>query len=578
MPNIPDLPDSDFTDVHIGDTTSVPYSAQMEPFRIEPTTELEMVRRDMLRRQTSRPPSAFTYFNSEGESNGRSPAKKLTGEEETKLQTARKQIDRDTSARRISASEDLDEREHEYRNLVLNQRDEDKSAQEIVDSELPICVDNIGGDTLRRVTEMGHPDVFLNRGASFFRCATCARDVHSYYMYFCLGHIYCAEHVPSVEMCSVCCYAKPDTKAITTFNGKDIAVCPKCLSRTKCQDCGTPISEGEVEVRRCESCRTRLSLGLPHRPWSSNLTYADDDKAGAIVQSLRIFSAETEFFTPSGSHMENLARVLPKEIGVAGDGSLRGRGHGVELQTPRLKGAKGEQLVTEMCAHVKAHGGEINASCGMHIHLNASDILPKSRKEYPKALIDLWKAHLAFEDVILSFVPYQRRFNRYSRPMRPYFSPVELNTIETMYGVEKLWYRQSSSRQIRESKVHHYHSSRYFGINLHPLLSGGHLEVRYHPGTTNAHKILEWANLHALILDAAVAGRFSEKLLAEAANTFTIGDKTALLFHAIKLAKKSQHYFFDRQATFRNKKADEGENTKDEPTPRLLIRPDNADL
>jgi hypothetical protein len=140
--------------------------------------------------------------------------------------------------------------------------------------------------------------------------------------------------------------------------------------------------------------------------------------------------------------------------------------------------------------------------------------------------------------------------------MRPYFTTAELEGVESIMEAERLWYRQRESNMLREAKNHHYHSSRYFGINLHPLFAHGHLEVRYHPGTTKAKKVLEWANLHALIMDAAVAGKFTPQVLQEA-QVIDLGSKTNFLFDLIGLSKDSRAYFYDRQRKFRNRQQKE---------------------
>lgn len=307
------------------------------------------------------------------------------------------------------------------------------------------------------------------------------------------------------------------------------------------------------------------------RHWSPELTFASDKTLGPIVQSPRMFSTEVELLLPNAVLVHKLSRVLPREVGLSGDGSIVGDGVPLEIQTPRLVGAAGERLISTTCNYISQYKGKVNDSCGMHIHVDAPDLLPPSRKDYPKALLELWGAHLAFEDVVLSFVPYRRRSNRYSRPMRPYFTLIELEAVDNIMDAERLWFRRRSSNDIREAKSHHYDASRYFGINLHPLFASGHLEVRYHPGTVQADKILHWVNLHTLIVDAAVKGKFTHDALGQAQNLLELGAKTNFLFDLIGLSEASRKHFYSRQRKFRNlKEVEDGQSAM----PQLLVQED----
>ncbi len=238
-----------------------------------------------------------------------------------------------------------------------------------------------------------------------------------------------------------------------------------------------------------------------------------------------------------------------------------------ELQTPKLSGARGEELIRQMTASVKAIKSVVNESCGMHIHLDGTGIIGTDRKAYPQALLQLWRTYVVFEDVIMSFLPFSRRRNDYCRPLAEAFKMGDLETIESIAEVEKLWYQERTYSNVYQAKGHKYHASRYFGANFHSLLAHGHFEVRFHSGTTNTRKILEWANLHALILDACEAGVMDHDLLREAQATYLISEKTKLLFDRIGLAQNSRQYFRSRQNKFGNKKTEDEEVGKSKIVP-----------
>lgn len=190
----------------------------------------------------------------------------------------------------------------------------------------------------------------------------------------------------------------------------------------------------------------------------------------------------------------------------------------------------------------------------MHVHLDGKGLLPSDRRSYPMALMQLWRTHLIFENVMISFLPFSRRRNEYCRPLSEAFKLSELELVESLIEAEKMWYKEITPRNIARAKGSHYHPSRYFGLNLNPLFSQRHLEIRLHNGTLNERKILEWANLNALMVDAAVAGEFTDDFLDEALATSNVRDKTNMLFKNIGLAESSRKYFYDRQHKFDNKK------------------------
>lgn len=483
---------------------------------------------------------------------------------ESPLMQARQRLEIERNERQSNIDVPNEERERGYFFLVDEEKQRRMTVEEIVESEMPINVDQIPHRLMQKIQEVGHPNVFSNRGNSFYRCHKCNVDTKSAFAYFCLGNVYCAEHVPEVHACAVCLSSTKDAKAVVTYDERTIMVCERCIKRAqRCNECSQPLAPGDVETPVCAKCRAMHLAERPYRSVTKTAHYVNGTHPGGIMKSARIFSAEIECGFISKPEAYSAAKGIPAAMGVSEDGSLR-IPNGIEFQTPRLRGDKGETLLEEVGEVLKAGRATINDSCGMHIHLDAAGIMPGSRRGYPQALIQLWGAHLEFEDVILSLVPFKRRLNKYSRPMRPFFNPFQIRGITSMQQAERLWYRQIDNAGLQESKSHHYHTSRYFGVNFHPLFSHGHLEIRYHSGTLNMSKILEWANLHALIMDAAADGKFTKEFMDEASSTLDLKEKTALLFDLIGLSGESKGYFFKRQIKFGKKSEDEGENERGE--------------
>lgn len=281
---------------------------------------------------------------------------------------------------------------------------------------------------------------------------------------------------------------------------------------------------------------------------------------GEYILSPRLFSAEIECYFPDMQTLRTAIREIPNTIGVSGDGSLGG--NGIELQTPKLGGKAGEKTITDTCAVLNARRFRVDNRAGLHLHLDGAGLVPDTKTtQDPHALKRLWAFYLNFEDVLLSFLPNSRRSNRYCTLVKNEFHTKEILDCESLEELEKLWYRTNRKSEIRVRKGDKYDNSRYMGVNLHSLLANGHLEIRYHSGTINAIKILEWVNLHQTIMDLAVKGeRMSISYLTRAQSMPSLADRTELFFDILGLPDRSREYFAERQATFMDtrKNTDEG--------------------
>lgn len=489
--------------------------------------------------------------------------KKLSTAHINRLRKAAEVIILELNGRVPNTSTSAGRRERQYLELLRNEKDANLTTEEVIRSEFPIHLINVSAQLFRKIAESG--DVMGIRLAPseygrkyVFGCGTCGIEIPDDCAFLCSGSMWCSEHVPQLEVCAGCSNLRATCTQVQTFDNRDVMMCEHCLRvRTSCSRCGENITREYIELMLCQSCIDYTDDSDIHRHFSLGMKWTGTAK-GDIVKSDRLFSAEVEAVVPTSSMMHHLSKDLPHENGISGDGSIDSEGgYGFETQTPRLQGKRGEELVHRMAKVFKDTSAFVNKSCGLHVHLDGKGIMRPSRKEYPTALIQLWKTHLVFEDAILSFLPYERRRNGFCRPMGDSFKLTELELCDSLLDLEKLWYKQRTYSEIQRSKGQHYHSSRYFGVNFHSLLSHGHLEIRYHSGTLNARKILEWANLHCLIMDSAAKKELTDDFLQEAMATSVLRDKTELLFETIGMAESSRQYFRARQKKFGSKSADE---------------------
>lgn len=478
----------------------------------------------------------------------------LTPEREQLLYTAKRVLHKERSDRMRARPRPIASKERGWFDHIENKKLEDTSTIELISSEIPVAIDELPSWRITELRNMRLTEVYEEGTNVIFRCYRCSLNTPWEFSYFCDGHLYCSEHVPDLKLCGACGELKDECISVKTYDSKNTWICPRCFdARDACSSCGRDLPNTNKIIGVCNRCIESADGSNPGRNFSHSLKWVNT-KAGKIIKSKRIFSSEIEALTSYRDWAERLAGTTPREVGLSTDGSLHGKGYGFELQTPRLAGESGEELIYRVTTAVHNIGATVNETCGMHIHLDGDGIIYPDRRAYPSSLIQLWKAYIVYENVLISFLPFSRRRNDYCRPLSEAFQLIEIDTLHSLIDAEKLWYKERAYSNIRRAKGHHYHTSRYFGVNLNSLFSQGHLEIRTHSGTTNPRKILEWANLHALIVDAAANKKFTTAFLNESQATSDLKEKTDMLFTIIGLSETSKQYFRTRQGKFGDKK------------------------
>jgi hypothetical protein len=331
--------------------------------------------------------------------------------------------------------------------------------------------------------------------------------------------------------------------------------------------------------------------------------------AGDKLRSDRAVGIELETYSPGAMELHDVKTELPSQIAYKADGSLNMGG--VEIVTPPFAGKKGEKLVGKITQAVNDNDFVVNHTCGFHLHVDMSDVVSNEytdvmyelkeleqevealkqakrvfddteqremikqslyrkkdevtefRRElddnYPdradvKAIQALMAIYIAVDPVIQSFVPATRRSNSYCSPVAQNYSIREVLDTSDIAELEKIHYNTENYSQVRSAKQRGTdRGTRHRGINLHTMFSDGHFEVRYHTGTTNEQKIIQWCNLHARIADKAV-NDYKEVLstagtIAQEATSLT--EQTRALFDLIDLNENEMKYLLARQRKFK---------------------------
>lgn len=356
--------------------------------------------------------------------------------------------------------------------------------------------------------------------------------------------------------------------------------CDTCYDElyADCERCGEDVNREYLDERGvCESCRDGEDEDDRYGDWASrryftgNSAQYQSNRPGKFVQSTRIFSAELECYAPSRKDYNEVLAKIPEGIGASGDGSLGDNGR--EFQTPKLKGAQGEKVLTDLCKTLNDNDFTVNSSCGLHIHLDGRGLFPRTKSTAePVALKQVWAFYHVYEPVIHSFLPSARRSNTYCHSITRNVGIMSIIMAKSLRAIESLWYTESHPGQIDRRKDHKYDDTRYNGVNLHSLLGSKHLEIRYHSGTLNSIKILQWVNLHLAVLDRAANKDLNSMDTLDVHTKYTNmcvgGNKdgaldmlTMSLFERLNLNDAARAYFLKCQAQFTGRK---GETANDE--------------
>jgi hypothetical protein len=314
------------------------------------------------------------------------------------------------------------------------------------------------------------------------------------------------------------------------YTDDDIMRC--CCDRYLCYGCRD----------NCDYCDdSQDGLGLYVRYYDKRTREYLDKNGGDLLASIRPFGVEIEAYYADIDDLAAVAAGAPHTLGIAADGSLGERG--VEFQTPRLAGGKGQQYVEHVCRLLNENSFSVSRACGMHIHIDGEGY--KRVRDYQR-LKTLWQFYIAFEDAVLALLPQSRRGNRFCNALKPLYHIEEIRRADSRKALEKIWYRVGNMRFLGREKKEVCHSTRYRGLNLHSLFHDGHFEIRYHSGTINVAKILHWVSLHTSIIDRVGRDDIADERIREALYLPSYEEKLSLLFELAAVPKATAHFFIQR--------------------------------
>lgn len=168
------------------------------------------------------------------------------------------------------------------------------------------------------------------------------------------------------------------------------------------------------------------------------------------------------------------------------DCSIRGI-NGFEIVSPVLRGEAGLREVEKVLEITNRLGGQVNRSCGFHIHWGVGDWGVKQFRNFCKR----WSK---FEGGLDTVQPPSRRgdANTFCRNFRTAFQYIDqCRTIDQL--------------------INNVQQSRYKKINFQKFWNTGTVEVRHHAGTLDWEKTLHWIKLTASLVADADNGKSIQK-------------------------------------------------------------------
>ena len=349
--------------------------------------------------------------------------------------------------------------------------------RELMEEEHELAVASPGGVVPRatRCRFCGKPAT-----ASCGCCTLCGHPGSTCQCFTCSG---CETRHASYQKCSRC--GKCNLNAETNHG---------CCTCVMCDHCRQYLESDEaicISCRRCEACcRCSPNIG---KFWGT-----------PTKRYPRYLGVEIE------CGLKSFHRELTKTVKAWGsvfhdDGSLRavpGCTHLTEICTAPARGDDFKKNILETCGKLKMAGGNVNSSCGLHVHVDVRDFTQEQ-------IVSLVRAYTRVEQALYGLVSRSRRFGTYSQALTDCWTPESIRQIwqkatveQKINDIDVLTYGNlSAAREAKSTRQKM--GDRYRGLNLNAIPVHGTAEFRLHQGTVNPVKILMWSAICSAIVEYA---------------------------------------------------------------------------
>ena len=197
-------------------------------------------------------------------------------------------------------------------------------------------------------------------------------------------------------------------------------------------------------------------------------TWTVKDPAGKVWKLMSDGSIYAERQTPSG--------YVP-----ASDPVFR-----VEMVTPKLTYDELPRLL-ECMRRVRRVGAKVNSSCGLHVHVDASNHNRQSLKNLISIMYS--KEDLLFKALQVNEARAARWCKKVREPMLKKARLLSAEETPDLTLLENVWY------EGEVSKTEHYNWTRYYALNLHSVFYRGTVEWRCFNSTLDTAKAAAYVHL-----------------------------------------------------------------------------------
>jgi len=190
---------------------------------------------------------------------------------------------------------------------------------------------------------------------------------------------------------------------------------------------------------------------------------------------------------------------------VSRRGATENQDFSVEFVSPICK-YEDIETIQELIRKLRSAGAKVNDSCGIHVHVDASN-------HTVKTLRNIVNIMAAKEDLLYKTLEVRPHREHYCRKADTRFLD-EMNDKKprSMEQLERLWYNGSSNR------YEHYDRTRYHALNLHSVFSKGTIEFRLFNSTLHAGKIKAYIQLCLAISHQALIQKGATRSKTQSTN------------------------------------------------------------
>jgi hypothetical protein len=210
--------------------------------------------------------------------------------------------------------------------------------------------------------------------------------------------------------------------------------------------------------------------------------------------TVRQFGVEAEFYgiTPTAAIIaleavgitatfEGYTHAVMSNWKIVTDASVTdagtGRGTGLELVSPILKGEEGLQELAKALDALRNAGAKVNTTCGLHVHIDTLGMNGIQRKNF-------FNSYVRNQDVMDRLVSVSRRDNR-------------------RYTAR---YTTAQANSYAEAiALGNDGGSRFYTVNICSFQKYGTLEFRQHQGTLSGKKAVAWVKMLLAMAETAQA-------------------------------------------------------------------------